>query len=475
MTHENKFYRQAGLVLSFTLLIRGVALYASGESLSADPDAYARLAVNYAATGVYGFESGPERTVQPTAFRPPLYPWILSFCVIDGQVHGLAVASLHLLCGIASALLTLSIGRRLGLRWAPLAAMAVALDPLLIRASQLLMTETLATLLALVAWRLWLAWLPPHAQAGRSQQTTISRWIALVGLGISLGLCVLCRPTTAPWAALCTVGVFLVGDRGWKVRLATTATVGTGLIACLAPWTLRNLAELGKPIWATSHGGYTLLLANNPSLYQHFVQHGPSRNWDAEHFHATWAARDLVSPQRLLIQETWLSQVPPAEDAPVSNDAPPLAPGSQRSELEDDALAYRIARATIARQPGIFGMSCLYRMGWLWALWPHAPVTSLSTLGIGLWYFLWSAMAVYGGWFVLRSSRWSPWLPALLLICSLTMVHAVYWSNMRMRGPLMPAVYLLAMAAIPAIAGRGTCSSPNSGSAETGSVLAADA
>ncbi len=39
------------------------------------------------------------------------------------------------------------------------------------------------------------------------------------------------------------------------------------------------------------------------------------------------------------------------------------------------------------------------------------------------------------------------WIPAIALTLGLTLVHAVYWSNMRMRGPVMPMVYVAAMAA----------------------------
>jgi len=35
-------------------------------------------------------------------------------------------------------------------------------------------------------------------------------------------------------------------------------------------------------------------------------------------------------------------------------------------------------------------------------------------------------------------------LPGVTLLVTLTLIHLVYWSNMRMRAPLMPMVYLLA-------------------------------
>jgi hypothetical protein len=42
-----------------------------------------------------------------------------------------------------------------------------------------------------------------------------------------------------------------------------------------------------------------------------------------------------------------------------------------------------------------------------------------------------------------RRSMAPLWLWGLLLMVALTAVHSVYWSNMRMRAPAMPIVYLL--------------------------------
>lgn len=60
-------------------------------------------------------------------------------------------------------------------------------------------------------------------------------------------------------------------------------------------------------------------------------------------------------------------------------------------------------------------------------------------------------LAVLGGIVVLRSQLWrTPWVWAVLLCVSFTAVHAVYWSNMRMRAPLMPALYLVAASTLAA-------------------------
>jgi len=188
-----------------------------------------------------------------------------------------------------------------------------------------------------------------------------------------------------------------------------------GVLVCVVPWTLRNNSAFGKPIWATTHGGYTLLLANNPPLYRHFAAHGPSRAWEAEEFQDAWAAR-------------------------ISLEVPPL------NEVTEDQLAYRAARSTIARSPHVFALSCIYRIGWLWALWPNNGSIGASEVLIGVWYAVIFLFAYIGLQHVRHSLSYRSWLVGLALVFSLTAIHAIYWSNMRMRAPAMPCVILLAVA-----------------------------
>jgi hypothetical protein len=49
-------------------------------------------------------------------------------------------------------------------------------------------------------------------------------------------------------------------------------------------------------------------------------------------------------------------------------------------------------------------------------------------------------------WAIIRFSQadWRHWTPLLLLLVAFSLVHTVYWSNVRMRAPLVPAIALLA-------------------------------
>ena len=67
-------------------------------------------------------------------------------------------------------------------------------------------------------------------------------------------------------------------------------------------------------------------------------------------------------------------------------------------------------------------------------------------MAIGLWYSIVSLAAIVGLARLLlsNSKELGLWVPALTLAISLCLVHAVYWSNMRMRAPMVPMVSLLA-------------------------------
>ena len=404
-------HRQLIAILIIAAIIRAAVLWLGAADLNADPDSYARIATTLAKTGTYGFEG--EDGASATAFRPPLYPWLLSWLVFDGQVSRAAVAVLHLLLGCGTVALTLLIGNQLNLRFVWVAGLAVAVDPILLRQSQLVMTETLATFLGILAWWLWLLIWPSFKMCA-VQPRTRGQWLALIGFSLTVGVSILARPTAAPWALFCVLIAMCVGSNCWKRRLNDGATICLGVLVCVVPWTLRNYTVFGKPIWATTHGGYTLLLANNPPLYRHFAAHGPSRAWEAEEFQEAWSARTALE-------------------------------GPSLNEVDKDQLAYRAARSTLARYPRIFVLSCIYRVGWLWALWPHDGSIGASEVLIGVWYAVIFWCAYVGLQHVGYTRSYRHWLIGLTLVFSLTAVHAFYWSNMRMRAPAMPCVILLAV------------------------------
>src|SRR5688572_15054083 len=95
----------AGLLL-LALAVRGGVMWAMRGNLQDDPDAYREIAENVLTHGVYGM--GKAGKPAPTAYRPPLYPILLSnLPAADGKhVSLVKVAIVHLLLGAATVWLT---------------------------------------------------------------------------------------------------------------------------------------------------------------------------------------------------------------------------------------------------------------------------------------------------------------------------------------------------------------------------------
>ena len=168
-----------------------------------------------------------------------------------------------------------------------------------------------------------------------------------------------------------------------------------------------------------------MLLANNPILYEHW-ETSWSRQWDDDRFHAWWHAKRIEKNVRTETDET-------ASD-----------------EIASDGLANALGWQSIRANPVLFFKAWVIRLGWMWAWWPAEHQTHWTVrVAIGIWYAITTTAGFVGLIRLLRRAGSEPkfacWLPALTLAASLCLVHAVYWSNMRMRAPIIPVVSLLAV------------------------------
>jgi 4-amino-4-deoxy-L-arabinose transferase-like glycosyltransferase len=408
--------RSAACVLSFLLvavLVRGGVLLARSHRLSADPDGYQALARNLVEHGVLGTGE------RPTAYRPPLYPLVVAACVAAPWKIEAATAVLHLVLGVATAWLTVDLGGRWGLgRFAFLAGGLVVCDPILLNQSTLVMTETLATFLAVTTLSL---------TSATAEATGRQRLVFAALAGISFAVAALCRPTFLVALPFAAGGVGYVLSR-WRERLQTIAAMCLAASIVLLPWAVRNWLDFGKPIVTTTHGGYTLLLGNNPAYYD-FLQTSPWR--------AVWNAGQFDDGLR----------------ATRSDD-----------ELANDRHEYAQAWQAIRQRPGMFLLASLRRVSALWGLLPHevtADEPSLTKCGryaVAIWYLAVFGLAIAALCTSAAQITRPPWLWVALLATSFTAVHLVYWTDMRMRAPLMPAVSLLAAAGARRLTARGRSS-----------------
>jgi hypothetical protein len=383
----------------WAIVLAGVGLRAavmvSGHGTFDDPDNYLPLARSLASGD--GFALGGR----PTAYRPPLYPILLApFCPVLGNQTRLGVAVLHLVLGGATVWLTAAAAKGSGLpAYRQLfAASIVAVDPVLVWQSRSVMTETLS------------AFLIALALAG----TTRRGGRAPIFGGLALGLLALCRPSGLAAAGLVIVAALKAPPGTWKERLTRSSLIAVMVLACLLPWTMRNLWVFGEPICGTTHSGYTLALANNPTYY-HEVVDGPAGQ--------VWTG---------LQQWRWWDSV---------NRATAGMTEPQADRYLRDSV-FRLAH----NRPAEFVRAMLHRMVHFWGLFPSGSVYSRPMRWASLLWTLplWTALGL--GLLRIETWRWAR-IVAPVVCIAFTLVHAFYWTDIRMRAPLVPAIAIVAASA----------------------------
>jgi hypothetical protein len=384
--------RRLYLVLALTFVVRLCVLIPGFGALN-DPDNYLQIAHSLAEGRGFCLESG-----RPTAYRPPLYPLILAPLIRLGRpVLPWGIAALHVTLGLGSVALTFVTARRWGLNpnRSTLAALIVALDPVSAVWTRSVMTETLAAFLV----------------ACCLAAVTISGRRGLIAGGLAFGLAALCRPSLLPGACLYGAALFVLGTGDWKRRLSDCALFAAIVLVTLLPWAVRNARLFGEPVWTTTHGGHTLALANNPVYFADVVDGPPGAVWSGA-TQAQWFAR--------LGREL-----------------------KGMGEPRADRYLRRLALSTIVEHPRTFFRASLARLGRFWGIAPSAAVYSP-------WLRFLSAIWTLPLWFALAIGLWHkglwliPKIAAPLIIIALTAIHTVYWTDMRMRVPVITAIALVA-------------------------------
>lgn len=424
-------------VLVLAIAVRTGAVWVWFGNLSDDRDAYLVLADGLAAG--HGFSVAGSDV--PTAYRPPLYPLLLAVTGANDSPSGRA--ALHLLLGTATVWFTGILGLRLGLgaRRALLAALLVAVDPLLVRYTTFPMTETLAAFLA-TALLLSIA-----SPTGRFRDALI---------GLLFGLAVLVRPTFWVFGGLMLLwwianrvfrrreflGQFAhhghpaAGEhRASRADLEAGRPTGAGVpwltlvmvALTVSPWVVRNWLQLGSPVLMTTHGGYTLLLGNNPAFYREVVLQPWGTVWDGS----------VGGGQEEWVQATTRE----------------LQAAGITGEVAQDRWMSRRALEHIQSEPDLFVRACLLRLRRFWSLTPGGGDAAVLPTGLRLplagFYAAVFLLAAVG---LVRAAcrQWGIWAPSILLLAAFVAVHFVYWSNARMRAPVVPVILLLAARATTA-------------------------
>lgn len=401
--HRRIRWQQIAILLILATVVRGGTLVASWDRFQDDPDGYRQLARNLLEHGTFGYPvpRDDQTKVIPTAYRPPVYPMLLAAFGAARDVDTLSVAVLHGLLGVATVLLVATFAfRSFGGPVAGIAAMLVLFDPILLNQSGLVMTETLAALLAIATWALL---------------SGSSRLVPRVGAGLVMGIAALCRPVFLVWLGLVAAVLLASSIKRRDVFPALGFCLAAALV--LAPWIVRNFLQFQRPIATTTHGGYTVWLGNNDEYYD-FLRTAPRGSvWDSTRLDERYAQRFLEL---------------------------------DKDEVAADRWANQQARQCIQRRPGMFVRASIGRVTRLWGWVPNRLSEDESNLrryarwAVGVWYFVQFLFIVAAVVALRHEVLASPWLWAVLLAISLTAVHCIYWTDMRMRAPMIP---MLAVAA----------------------------
>ncbi len=442
-----RFDRWLLAALLLGLLVRGSMLWQYRDTLTRDVDNYGEIAGNLRQHFIFGLGQDP---VVPTAFRPPLYPLLLAATMVQQNITPLQVAQLHLLLALVTMILVYLLARQYQLgRAAPWAVLLFACDPVLMYQSTRIMTETLATLMAVATLY------------GFSRLQHRRHWSTALGCGCLIGLSILCRPTFLVWLVLILLAIGLLESR-WRQRLQLGTALLLGAVLMVTPWTVRNLVQFQKPIALTTHGGYTLLLGNNPVFYDHLRNQPPGTVWQSAEVNRFKQGLQKMAPYDDPHKDYWSTDITHPTNQSVSN----------ATEYEADRFAYRVAWHQISQQPAMFIWSSLVRLGRLWSPLPHQINPNESTGSRGLryltagWYGALYLLALTGLFRLRLTVLREPWVWGLLLVVTLTAVHTLFWSNIRMRAPLIPWLILLATAGVQGWWLRGSRSTSTQGAAD---------
>lgn len=367
-----------------------------------------------------GFALNGAEGPHPTAFRPPVVPWLTSL-LYRGAGHDF-FAALMLQCAIGALVAPALAGfarATFGGGVARWAGWLAALCPVLVFFSGYLLTETTFALLLVVALHLSAEWVKTP-RPGRA-----------LGAGLVWGLATLTRPTALPLPLLVALwawfplGLTIAG----RDRVRQVAMLLLGVALAIAPWTARNAVALQAFVPVTTGGGRALLDANNPVVWD-----DPAR------------AGGALS---LYHVEPWASRYRGLGEVEADRLSGDLAKQFLRERVSEwpAMAAAKLARFwRLTREAG--GTGTWSREG--------SPLGRLLALADPLlaWSLAAFPLAIAGLWITLRGpKRLFLSLPALAIVF-FTALSVVYWGALRMRVPVEPLIALYAAVGADALAGR---------------------
>lgn len=341
-----------------------------------------------------GFSSPFHGNTGPTAWEPPLYPFLIAAVFktfgIYTRASALALLTLNSIFSALTCIPIFLIARRcFGEKVAVWSSWAWALLPPVIFASTRYVWETslAALLLAVIFW----------LTLTLEDKNGLIVWFSF---GYVWGFAALTN--TSMLAFLPASGLYAWYRRAklGKRSLAGMLVASAVFAACLAPWIIRNYRVFGQFIFIRSNFGAELRLGNGP---------GANGTW-MDYLHAT------KNPQQLQLYR-------------------------QMGELAYVAGRKRQAIDFIREDYARFAGLCLKRFIYFWASPPRSGSAAFSPLTNPL-YLASSVLAVWGLLRALRQRKPGAWL-FFWLILTYPLVYYTVFVLPRYRQPIEPQLLIL--------------------------------
>lgn len=186
--------------------------------------------------------------LQPTAYRPPGYPFLMTlFAGTDQGVLWLKILNVVIL-GVSVWLMRALIARETpAVAW--LAGASLLAYPVWLYAASTLYPQTLC-----MALMLGLIYLLAHREAS---------WRTFIVAGVVYGYLVLVAPSFQLLAPLFAAYVAFFGPFAWRRNVLSAIVFGLMTVATMSPWLVRNYQVFGQFVPVATNGGVNLLLGNS--------------------------------------------------------------------------------------------------------------------------------------------------------------------------------------------------------------------
>lgn len=377
-----------GLIAAMMLCGLGYSVYLGEQLRYPDERDFLSVADSLCEARVYSRDGGAT----PTAYRAPGYPLFLA----TFRCFGTPILWLRLLgfaaLGGAAWFAGRAVARDHGAVARVLLTAAVAFYPLHLYTASTFYPQTLAMLGFTIL-------LDRIAQVQRSADIS---WSSCLAVGVTGAVLILTVPPMIPALG---IGLLALWSRSGANR-RRLVVAGLGILVCVGAWTARNMAALGEPVLFSTNSGYNLALGNSPNT--------------------------LASSGVAVDIEEW------------------RAGALGRSEVERDRYFREAALGWIGRNPGAAAWLYVRKLAHFFA-----PTNSLATATEqgsardALMYLTYGPAAILAAVALLLAATGRRALSgveragALAMFATAT-VYALFFTRLRFRVPVEPALLMLA-------------------------------